>query len=66
MASPDPTLIKANPPVGRDGQPPPSETFVEVTHLVGCGKNSTIRKSNIDSIVDSNSVTPYDPVRNKS
>ncbi len=63
MTGPDPTLIKANPPTGSGGQPPISETFVEVTHHVESELDSSITESKTESIVNSPPITPFDPVR---
>ncbi len=61
MTGPNPTLIKANPPAGSKGQPLTSETFVEVTHHVESGLDSSITESKTESIVDSSPITPFDP-----
>ncbi len=66
MTGPDPTLIKANPPVGSGGEPPTSETFVEVTHHVESELDRSITESKTESKVDSPPITPSDPVRNYS
>ncbi len=59
MTGPDPTLIKANPPAGSVGQPPTSETFVEVTHHVESGLDSSITESKTELIMDSPPITQY-------
>ena len=66
MTGPDPTLIKANPPAGSGGQPPTADTFVEVTHHVESGLDSSITESKTESTVESTPITPSEPVRNLS
>ena len=66
MTGPDPTLIKANPPAGSGGQPPTSETLVEVTHHVMSKRNSSMTESKSDAGVDSPPITPSASVRNNS
>jgi hypothetical protein len=63
MTGPDPTLIKANPPVGSGGQPQTSETLVEVTTDI---RNSAMTESKSNVVVDSPPITPSASVRNNS
>ena len=66
MAGPDPTLIKANPPAGSGGQPPTSQTSVEVTHHVESELDSSITESKTESTMESPPITPSATVRNLS
>jgi hypothetical protein len=66
MTGPDPTLVKANSPAGSGGQPPNSETLVEVTHHVESERNSSITESKKEAGVDSPPITPSASVRNNS
>ncbi len=64
MTGLDPALIKPKLTAGSGGQPPTSETFVEVPNLVESELDSSMTESNPESKVESPHVTPSASVRN--